>query len=173
MSRIARMRTDGTSVEVLFDRIHRGMMIDGEQIYFACESSCGYPNWTLVSMPVGGGAVRPVAPLHMWPNNFATGEGHALVADTADGGATFTIYAIELATGRSAELVKGLPFVGLELQAKDGWLYTVDYFRTANRYQIHGWASAGPPIPIDAEVVHAGSGGFFTWRNGVGLTAWR
>lgn len=182
-SRIVRMKTDGTSFEVLFDQTHRGMMIDGQLIYFACQSGCGYVDWTLVSMPVDGGGFTPVAPLQMWPNDFAVGEGHVLVADTADSGATFTIYAIDLASGHSVELVKGLPFVGLTLQVKDGWLYTLDYYGTAKRYQILNWASTGPAIPIDATVpsgapwsvvtaLHADSGEFLTWRTGVGLTVW-
>jgi hypothetical protein len=182
-SRIVRMKTDGTSFEVLFDRTHRGMLIDGELIYFACQSDCAYVDWTLVSMPIDGGALTPVAPLQMWPNDFAVGEGHVLVTDTADSGATFTIYAIDLGSGRTIELVKGLPFVGLTLQVKDGWLYTLDYYGAATRYQILNWTSTGPAIPIDATVpsgepwsvvtaLYADSGEFLTWRTGVGLTIW-
>jgi hypothetical protein len=146
--RISRMQVDGSQYEILFNDIHRGLTLYGDQLYFMCESACSLPSWTLVSMPLNGGAVTPEFGLADGPAQIIQKDGVFYVADTPNGGGVMSVYVINYLLNESSELLSGLPYEDIELEVSPTWLYRLQngYLKRNN---IKGWDAIGETISID------------------------
>jgi hypothetical protein len=122
--RISRMRVDGSQYQVLFNEIHRGLVLYNNRLYFMCESGCSLPSWTLVSIPLDGGT--PVSEFALWggPAQMIQKDGIFYIADTPDGGSSMSIYAIDLELNDYCELFSGLPYRDIEIEvSSSAWIY--------------------------------------------------
>lgn len=172
--RVSRMRTDGSQYQVLFNGSHRGLALYNNRLYFMCESGCSLPSWTLVSMPLDGGAVVPEYGLALGPAQMIQKNGIFYVADTFDFG-SMSIFSINLTLNDSMELVAGLPYVDIVLDASSNWFYRLQGGLT--RHRINGWNSLGTPEAIDpssdpsvfVSAMHTDGSNlyYWLWKNGL------
>ncbi len=168
--RISRMQVDGSQYEILFDKIHRGLAVYNDRLYFMCESGCSLPSWTLVSMPLDGGTPVPEFPLGEGPVQMIQKDGIFYVADKPPGGSSMSIYAISLEFNASCELLSGLRYSDIELQVSpSGWLYRLQGWLVKN--SLSG-CSVGQDQPIDPDVItmHSDDGNavyYWRWLNGL------
>jgi hypothetical protein len=147
--RISRMKTDGTGREVLFDGVHRQLALLDGRLFFLCEAACALPGWSLVSMPFEGGPITLEASAGLHPQRLIARNGLLYLLDTDDG-LTFGVWAIDVARGRSANVVSDLPWSGHDLDASSRWLYVWHYGSCrVDRRRIEAWDRLGAPQLVD------------------------
>ncbi len=181
--RISRMRTDGTGRQVLFDGVHRQLALLDGQLFFLCEAACSLPGWTLVSMPLEGGSVTPVATVGLHPQQLIARNGLLYLVDTDDG-ASFGVWALDVAGRRSAKVVSGLPLAGTRIDVSARWVYVWSgglcldpAFGVVDRRRVEAWDRLSVPQPVDTAAscanpvfaFHTDGTALFYWLRNDGL----
>jgi hypothetical protein len=153
--RISRMQTDGTGRQVLFEGVHRQLAVLDGRLFFLCEAACSLPGWTLVSMPLEGGPVTPVASVGLFPQQLLARNGLLYLIDTDDG-ATFGVWVIDVGGSRSAKVISGLSWAGHRIDASTQWVYLWNEllcgdaaFGAVDRRRVDAWDRLGAPQSVD------------------------
>ena len=113
-----------------------------------CESGCSLPVWSLVSMPLDGGNITPEYELALGPIQMIQENGVFYIADTFNF-SSMSIFSINLNLNNSIELVAGLNYEDIMLDASSLWLYHSQ--GDLVRHELLAWDSIGQTQIIETE----------------------